>query len=236
MSNFEVRPASEFSAGEDGDAKDYWSRLGVQSGYAGQQHWNLHIAEQVVALRPRRVLELGCNRGRNVAAIRSLAPTVDVVGVDINAAAIEAGRETGLPLYIADEGFVARQPAGAFDVIFTVSVLDHIPEPEPVLREMLRASATGVVLLEPWVGNEGKVVRNPSPTRSDEVVDTTPYSYSWDYDAMLARSGRRLSVSREAYPLSGTNLGPHYYVWRALHGTFRRRALNVFRRRPILDR
>jgi SAM-dependent methyltransferase len=178
------------------------------------------------------VLELGCNVGRNLAAIRERAPDLQLAGVDINAAAIAVGVAEGLPLFEADEQFLARQPTGAFDVIFTVSVLDHIASPDLVLAEMLRVSAVGVLMLEPWIGREGKIIRSPDP--GGGMVDTTPYSYSWDYDSMFARVPRRLAVTSDPYPLTDQRLAAHYHLWRAIHRHPRRAVVRALRRRPAL--
>ena len=116
-------------------------------------------------------------------------------------------RSLGLDLVESDENFLAAQSDGAYDVVFTISVLDHIPDPMPVLKELVRVARKAVFLLEPDTGVDGKVVRNMNG-RTGDIVDTTPYSYSWNIPAM-ARS-LDVRVTSTPYILENTNLGQHY--------------------------
>ena len=88
----------------------------------------------------------------------------------------------------------------AFDICFTVSVLDHMPEPAAALRELARMSGKALYLLEPWLGSEGRVVRNYNE-RLEREIDTTPYSYSWDYPALVARVLPNWQLSQRPMPL-----------------------------------
>lgn len=200
----------EVAEGETQAAKDYWGRRGVKRFYRQrEQHWRGFIAEQTLAYEPRRVLEFGCNVGQNLLAIRERAAEVELVGIDINADAVEAGRrDLGLDLRVADEDYLARQDDDAFDVVFTVSVFDHLPAPAEPFRQVLRLAPV-VLLLEPWVGREGRIETSPT---SDGPVDTTPYSYSWDYRRLAA--DLPVTVESEPYPLGGERLNPYYTLFR----------------------
>jgi SAM-dependent methyltransferase len=214
-SGFTVKPTEEFTASEAKDAKTYWSSLAVPDFYKKPQtHWSDFMAEQVLNLSPRSVLEFGCNVGRNLSALRERAPSLILKGVDINAEAVGYGRqERGLDLSQADESFLQAQDGKSFDVVFTVSVLDHLPNPRPVLTEMVRVSRLAVLLLEPSLGKEGKVLK-PDSCQSESPTSETPYSYSWDYER-LARD-LPVELSKVHYPLSGTLLGPYYYLFRLI--------------------
>ena len=100
---------------------------------------------------------------------------------------------------------------GAFDVAFTVSVLDHLPHPEVALKELARISRIAVYLLEPWLGDEGKVVRNYNRALSRDI-ETTPYSYSWDYQELVKRTLPNWSCVSRPMPLP-TNLGLFYFLF-----------------------
>src|SRR5580765_4557008 len=153
-SGFTVKPVEELADSEVKDAKTYWSSLAVPDFYKKTQaHWADFMTDQVLSLRPRSVLEFGCNVGRNLFALRERATGLILKGVDINAEAVAFGRqERGLDLSQADETFLQAQATDAFDVIFTVSVIDHVPNPKPVLTEMVRVARLGVLLLEPSLG------------------------------------------------------------------------------------
>ena len=105
---------------------------------------------------------------------------IEVFGVDINDQAIAYAQESGLNVAIADEDILDLFPVDSFDVVFSVSVLDHLPYPTPVLANLARIARRAVLLLEPWLGEEGKVVRNFN-VQQNSMIDTTPYSYSWNY-------------------------------------------------------
>jgi len=179
-----------------------------------ETHWSKFMADQIIRLKPQSVLEFGCNVGRNLLALRDSAPGLRLQGIDINPEAVEFGRtERGLNLAQGDETFFTEQPADAFDVIFTVSVLDHLPNPLPVLREMMRVARLGVLLLEPNLGAEGKVLQCFN-SQTQDSPEATPYSYSWDYPRLC--EGLNVTFSKQHYPLSGTKLGPYYWLYRLL--------------------
>jgi SAM-dependent methyltransferase len=215
IGEFTVQPAEQFDETEASEAKRYWSSLKVPEFYKQPQtHWSSFIAAQVMRLNPRSVLEFGCNVGRNLSAIRDCAPSVLLRGIDINAEAVAFGRkDRDLNLSQADETFLQEEPDQSFDVIFTVSVIDHLPNPKPVLIEMVRAARLGVLLLEPSLGEEGKVLKNAS-NQAKNLNEATPYSYSWDYARLC--SDLPIKFSKERYPLSGTRLGPYYWLFRLL--------------------
>jgi hypothetical protein len=93
---------------------------------------------------------------------------------------------------------LARYPDEAFDVLFTVSVVDHVADPDPLLAEMARVAKV-LLLLEPWLKREGKVSR-------EKIPQTSPYSYSWNLPKRLVP----LHVETEPYPLTDWGLGPFY--------------------------
>lgn len=71
------------------------------------------------------VCELGCNIGLNLRAIKSIAPSVELTGYEINEKAAEAARMAG----VADIhcGTIVHEIASEqFDLIFTAGVLIHI--------------------------------------------------------------------------------------------------------------
>lgn len=72
------------------------------------------------------VLELGTNRGLNLQAMRSLLPTAQLQGVELNAKACALARELG----VAEvwEGSLFDYPlTRRFDLAFTKGVLIHLP-------------------------------------------------------------------------------------------------------------
>jgi ubiquinone/menaquinone biosynthesis C-methylase UbiE len=87
------------------------------------------------------LLEIGAGKGHVAQALQHATQTqitlVDVVNYN----------QTALPLKIYD-GLNLPFPAESFDYSLLIFVLHHTPDPLPVLREALRVSRHGVVVVE----------------------------------------------------------------------------------------
>ena len=114
------------------------------------------MAERISRFEPAAVFELGCNAGEYLRSIEDRIPGVFVSGLDVNSRAVSYARDHGRRAAVGDERCLDTYPDRAFDVSFTVSVLDHFPEAGPTLRNLLRMSGKAVLLMEPWLGYEGK--------------------------------------------------------------------------------
>lgn len=112
--------------------------LDVQAPY----RWNLRRL-----LGDRRVLDLGCGIGRNLA---NLAP--GSVGVDHNEHSVQVCRQRGFTAYTPGE-FAARHPAERFEGLLAAHLLEHLPagQAAPLLRDYLPYLQPGatVVLICP---------------------------------------------------------------------------------------
>jgi len=98
---------------------------------------------------PKTVLEVGCNAGHNLMAIKHIAPGAYVQGVDINESALEKARAKGLS--------VVNMPArnvgdiySNFDLVFTAGLLIHISPKEinAVIESLVRASSKWILAIE----------------------------------------------------------------------------------------
>src|SRR5262249_44077703 len=102
-----------------------------------------------------RILEVGCNVGRNLQHLFSNGFT-DLTGVEISAEALALLRSTfprvaqrarlvNEPIETA----VARFSDGEFDVVYTMAVLEHIhPESEWIFAELARITRGVLVTIE----------------------------------------------------------------------------------------
>ena len=197
---FEIVAPADLLADEDAHAKRYWSQH-VSPFYVEHKPWATVIAEMVHDLQPRSVLEFGCHVGRNLVAIRERVPGLRLVGLDINAAAVQAGREqNGLDLRCGNERTLADFADGEFDLVFTVSVLDHIPSIRPVCTELLPV--------------EGKVVRHFDHKRGG-VYPSTTASYSWPVDRYIVNHPRVWRLDCRPCYLHASSLGPYYVSYLA---------------------
>ena len=101
-------------------------------------------AELVTLLDPRpgeRILDLGCGTGRLTAVIASRGASV--VGVDRDAAMIEAAREQFPDVEFAIGDGEALDLAGPFDAVFSNAALHWMTRPEVVLHGVARLLRPG---------------------------------------------------------------------------------------------
>lgn len=99
-----------------------------------------------------RCLDLGCGIGETTRQlVRKLDCPREVVGVELNADLVEAARglSLGLTNRVAFEQCDAARlqfADNSFDFVFARYLLMHLPEPEAVLKEMLRVCRSGGVV------------------------------------------------------------------------------------------
>lgn len=202
------------------EAKLHWSTTDRQSKEYGARppFYAAALVHVIRRLAPDTVLEMGCNTGRNLDLLRrSLPAQTSLRGFDINRRSIEYGMaKWGLDLDVADESFFVSQPAGSVDVVFTVSVLDHLPEVEAVLHDLARTTRGYYVALEPHPEADLRYLdvfkadgRVPAP-----VTTTTPHSYLHPYHRLIPEAGLR-AVLDVPMPPYAQNWGPLYRltVW-----------------------
>lgn len=182
------------------------------------------------------ILELGCSWGGNLKYFMDMMPGVKTVGVDVNR--IVTGLSKEYPNYkgiVGDEKKLRQFKDKEFDLVFTASVLDHIPSGkvvDDIISEFLRISKH-VLLLEPFI--EG-VTGDVSGKTRDEVKkglargDKTfaAFSYIWNYDAILDK--KSADWCKLPIPLHKASLGPFYHLYcapsQALSKAFHKEVLN----------
>lgn len=207
---FVVVPSERLDAGEPDSARTYWSTLDVQPFYGQAKPWATWIADVVKEIRPLSVLEFGCNLGRNLATIRAACSPARLVGLDINAGAVAAGRaESGLDLRVGGEEALVGFEDDEFDFVFTVSVLDHIPNIDRTLEELVRVCRGHLFLLEVGLPLEGKVLRH-FDHRENRVKESTTASYSWQLEGRLVGHPKVARLDTRPVYLHSASLGPCY--------------------------
>lgn len=212
---FEIVEANDFPPNEIEEAKQIWSGRGLRSFYKKPKPWSRWLAELVKDLAPTSVLEFGCNEGRNLAAIAEIAPDIPLVGIDVNADAIRAGRENlGLDLRHADENGLDEFADGQFDLVFTVSVLDHIPDIAQICKSLVRCAARYVLCMEVTLPIEGKVIKH-FDHKAAGVRPSTEASYSWCVDRFLATEPRVWRLDQRPCYMIDASLGPYYKTYLA---------------------
>jgi SAM-dependent methyltransferase len=161
-------------------------------------------------LGPGRVLDLGCGVGHSY---EELSPR-ETVGVDVDPDALRAQeRETR----VADMR-VLPFADGTFESVISIHSIEHVPDPELVLAEVVRVLAPGgrAILATPNRLTFG---------RPDEIID--PYHYL-EYDATELRDLCARFFS--AVEVQGIEVSARY---RAIHDDERRELDRLLARDPL---
>lgn len=133
-------------------------RLGASDdyihGYSRREQQRLIAQAQVLAPNvfagldlgaTRRLLELGCGVGAELAQIRDRWAGIELTGIDRSQGHLEAAREhlraeieRGQARLVRADATALPFPPGTFDAVITVWMLEHVAEPQRVLAEALR--------------------------------------------------------------------------------------------------
>ena len=153
----------------------------------------------LVPTTARRVLDIGCGAGRLGEALKG-RQQAEVVGVELNEAAAAQARERLDRVLVGDvEGMSLDFAPGTFDAIVCGDILEHLREPERLLR---RANE----LLAP----EGRLVASIPNVRHHSVVCSLLQG-NWTYESagLLDRTHLRFFTRREIekWPIRGSS-GP----------------------------
>ncbi len=153
-----------------------------------------HARPEVLALIPataRRVLDIGCGAGRLGEAIKARQPA-EVVGIELDedAAALRAARLD--EVLVGDiEQLAPDFPPGSFDAIVCADVLEHLREPERIMR-MARS----------WLAPDGRLIASVPNVRHHSVVRSL-LDGNWTYEpaGLLDRTHLRFFTRREVEKL-----------------------------------
>ena len=103
------------------------------------------------------ILEIGCNCGPNLYLLARKFPEAQLVGIDINPAAVQKGNEwfaqegiKNVKLLVGKADELEKFEDKSFDIVFTDAVLIYIGPDKiiEVMKGMLRIASKAVILLE----------------------------------------------------------------------------------------
>ncbi len=143
-------------------------------------------------LAPRTTLEIGCGDGSLLAALaaRGLGGTLD--GVELSAEAAAQARARGIPAARRIEVFDGvHVPAGdgAYDLAILSHVVEHVPEPAPLLREAARVARH--VLVEVPLEANRSAARPAVRAEAARIGHVHAFARD-DVHALLAGAGLRI--------------------------------------------
>ena len=106
------------------------------------------LVKEILNLNPNHTLEMGCGTGKNLRLINSLAPSIAVSGIDISLVnVLHSIVKNGLQnVALGDESHLRHYCN--FDIVFTVSCLDHIEDIDGIIGEFKRIANKAIVIAE----------------------------------------------------------------------------------------
>ncbi len=133
-----------FSPSEvQGTAKLYERLQGFEWFYIPEK-WEHNIA--IRSLRKTdRVLEVGAGKGAFVAKCKQQG--IDIVGLELNRAAILEAEKQALPVRSDDLSLFVEERGASFDAVCTFQVLEHVAQPRDFLGQMIKALRPGGSLM-----------------------------------------------------------------------------------------
>jgi len=149
-----------------------------------------HTRPEVLALVPptaRRVLDIGCGAGRLGEAIKT-RQQAEVAGIELDEAAAAVARLRLDHVIVGDIEQVAPDfPSGSFDAIVCADVLEHLREPDGLLRKA-----------RSWLAPDGRLVASIPNVRHNSVVRSL-LEGNWTYEpaGLLDRTHLRFFTRRE---------------------------------------
>ena len=131
-----------YTPGADGEKYRRWRDLGA----VGKADHVVALAARAGVGAPATVAEIGCGDGAVLAELGRRGFGARRVGFEISASGVRlaAEREEIAEAHVFDG---ERLPVGdgAFDLAFATHVLEHVPDPEPLVREMTRVCRALVI-------------------------------------------------------------------------------------------
>lgn len=113
-----------------------------------------HLVEFAASEAGRTIVDIGCGYGSYALRLRERGH--EVTGLELDPGAVEQARGRGLDVV---QGDAASTPFDddAFDTAILFEVLEHVAEPEQVLREALRVSSRNVLVTVPNVSEYSRL-------------------------------------------------------------------------------
>ncbi|MFB7716139.1 class I SAM-dependent DNA methyltransferase [Nocardia sp. NPDC056100] len=139
----------------DFDRRNY-PTVGVADGYDGwaptydrtvMDEMDLALLDRVRVRWSGRAVDLGCGTGRTGGWLRARGVT-HIDGIDLSAGMLDRARERGAhtTLTLGDVRATGL-PGGAYDLVISSLIDEHLPELEPFYREARRLAAPGATFV-----------------------------------------------------------------------------------------
>jgi len=187
-------PAAFYTAGysladhEEGLRMGRWRALGARNKAA---HARTLCARAGVS--PRRVVEIGCGDGSLLLELAAIWDSAELDGFELSPPAIEIARGRGIPRAGRLEAYDGtRVPAqdGAYDLAVLSHVLEHVPDPAPLLAEAARVARH--VLVEVPLEDNRSAARPAKRAEAERIGHLHAFSRG-DVRALVTAAGLRIA-------------------------------------------
>jgi SAM-dependent methyltransferase len=149
-----------------------------------------------------RVADLGCGTGRTAAWLRGAGVNGTIDGVDLTPEMLKRAGDRGAHDTL-DEADVRESglEGGAYDLVISALVDEHLPDPAPLHAEAMRLAAPGALWVQvsfhpQWIIATGMPTHFEGPDGEPVAIDTHVHLVSEQVEAGLA-AGWRLTEMRE---------------------------------------
>jgi SAM-dependent methyltransferase len=150
---------------------------------------NALIQEEFSKLLPRRVLDVGSPK---LMSLRLATLGADVIATDLDDPSLHhrwmrTARAFGLDSYHAvfQDATSLPYPDASFDLVYSISVVEHIPDDRAAMREMLRVTRpAGKLIVEVPYRNQVETITRVTDSKGKPVEVPRFYERHYD-DAML---------------------------------------------------
>lgn len=134
-----------------GNAQKHQTKNPLQRALIDRFH--ARLVEQVAAVSPSRILEVGCGEGYVLGAILSAGIEARCIGIDQSAPAIDVARRrlgSSADLHLGDaRSLPAALADPAPDLVMMIEVLEHLDDPDAMLDTLAEITAGHVLLSVP---------------------------------------------------------------------------------------
>lgn len=104
------------------------------------------LIEFAVQFAGKKILDAGCATGEYCVKLSELG--FECTGVDINPAYVAKAKTIGIDAYVMD-GRSLKFPDNSFDTILLFEVLEHVNNPEDILKEAKRVTRKNILITVP---------------------------------------------------------------------------------------
>lgn len=125
-----------------------YASLSRNSWYYGAEKWEFEFARSF-ARDVTSVLDIGCGSGNFLTQVKELSDRIRCVGLEFTPESAEAARKKGHEVYEQSIETFAADTAnlGAYDLICSFQVLEHVGAPSPFLTAIVECLKPGGVLV-----------------------------------------------------------------------------------------